>query len=121
MYPKTDVELDTELPASAEFWTPEPDDINEEGFGYFRDVWPIVGVPEDEAREMVHKDRAVSSFVSKLASTEAEFDAISKVIETGEPDYAADLSSAKRTALDPYIAAAEDDDVPLDGLEVGVA
>ncbi|MGH3218980.1 MAG: hypothetical protein ACRDPY_09780 [Streptosporangiaceae bacterium] len=121
MYPRTDVELNAELPSTAEFWTPEPDDIDEEGFGYFRDVWAIVGVPEDEARQMLHKDRAASFFVSELASTEAEFDAIARVIETGVSDYAEDLSAAKRAALGPYIAADEDDPVPLDGLDVGVA
>ena len=121
MYPRADVELDAELPSAAEYWTPEPDDINEEGFSYFENAWPIVGVPEDEAREMLHKDRAAASLVSELASTEAEFDAIASVIETGEPDYAEDVSATKRAALDPYVAEAEDDDVPLDGLEVGVA
>jgi hypothetical protein len=121
MYPRTDIDPDAELPAAAEFWTPEPDDINEEGFGYFRDVWPIVGVPPEEAHEMVRKDRAASSLANQLASTEVEFDAVAKVIETGEPDYTADLGEAKRVALSPYIAEDEDDDVPLDGLEVGVA
>jgi hypothetical protein len=121
MYPRTDIELNAELPSTAEFWAPGPDDIDEEGFGYFRDVWPIVGVPEDEARQMLRKDRVASSFVSELASTEAEFDAIARVLETGVSEYAEDLSAAKRAALGPYIAADEDDPVPLDGLDVGVA
>lgn len=86
MYPRTEVELNVELPSAADFWTPGPDDIDEEGFGYFRDVWPIIGVPEDEAREMLNRDRDASSFVSGLASTESEFDAIAGVVETGVSD-----------------------------------
>lgn len=121
MYPRTEVELNVELPSGAEFWTPEPDDIDEEGFGYFRDVWPIIGVPEDEAREMLNRDRDASSLVSGLASTEPEFDAIARVVETGVSDYAEDLSVAKLSALGRYIAADEDDPVPLEGLDVGVA
>lgn len=121
MYPRADVELNPELPDGAEFWTPEPDDIDEEGFSYFRDVWAIVDVPEEGAREMVHKDRTVSSFVSKLASSEAEFDAIAKVVETGESHYTENLTADKRAALGPYIPEDEDDPVPLEGLEVGVA
>jgi hypothetical protein len=121
MYPRVDVELDPELPDDAEFWIPGPDDINEEGFGYFHNVWPIVDVPEDEAREMLRRDRTVSSFASELASTEDEFNTIAKVIETGESHYVEDLVADKHPALDPYIPEDEDDPVPLDGLEVGVA
>jgi hypothetical protein len=120
MYPRADVELHPELPDAAEFWTPGPDDIDEEGFGYFRNVWPIVDVTEEEAREMLQRDRTASSFVSELASTEAEFDAIAKVVETGESDRAKDLTADKRAALGPYIAEDEDDPVPLEDLEVGV-
>jgi hypothetical protein len=121
MYPRADVELKPGLPTAAEFWTPEPDDISDEGFGYFRDTWPIVDVPEDDAREMLRKDRTASSFVSKLASSEIEFDTIAKVVETGESAYIRNLSADKSAALGPYVAEAEDDDVLLDGLEVGVA
>jgi len=120
MYPRTDVELNPELPDAAKFWTPEPDEIDEEGFGYFRNVWTIVDVPEEEAREMLHRDRTASSFVSELTSTEIEFNAIAKVVETGESHYAEDLAADKRAALSPYIVEDEDDPVPLDGLEIGV-
>lgn len=121
MYPKIEAELNPELPATAEFWTPESDDIDEEGFGYFRDVWPVIDVPETDAREMIDRDRTVSSFVAGLASNADEFDAIAKVIETGEAHYGENLSADKRAALDPYIAEDEDEEVLLDGLEVGVA
>jgi hypothetical protein len=121
MYPQADVEIVSELPTDAEFWTPQPDDIDEENFGYFRDVWPIIGVPEDEAREMLERDRLVSNFASNLATSDAEFDAIAKVIETGEGIYASELSNHIVGSLSPYVAEDEDDDVMLDGLEVGVA
>ena len=120
MYPRTDVELHPELPDAATFWTPGPDDIDEEGFGYFRGVWPIVDVTEEEAREMLQRDRTASLFVSELASTDIEFDVIAKVVETGESARAENLPADQRTALIPYIAADEDDPVPLEDLEVGV-
>ena len=114
------MELHPELPDAAEFWTPGPDDIEDEGFGYFRGVWPIVDVTEEEAREMLQRDRTASSLVSELASTEAEFDVLAKVVETGERDYAQDITADHRAALGPYIAEDEDDPVPLEELEVGV-
>lgn len=120
MYPRKDVELHPELPDAAKFWTPGPDDVDEEGFGYFRGVWPIIDVTEEEAREMLQRDREASSFVSELAPTEAEFDSIAKVVETGESNRANNLAADKRAALSPYIAEDEDDPVPLEDLEVGV-
>jgi hypothetical protein len=120
VYPRMNVELHPELPPIAEFWTPGPDDIDEEGFGYFRGVWPIVDVTEEEAREMLQRDRTASSFVSELASTESEFNLIAKVVETGESDRTKDVTADKRVALSPYIAEDEDDPLPLEDLEVGV-
>jgi hypothetical protein len=121
MYPVTEVEVHAELPGAAEFWTPEPDDITDEGFGYFRSVWAIVDISEDEAREMLEKDRAAALFTSGLASTGQEFDAIANVIETGAADDVEGISGDMLAALSPYISDDEDDPLPLDGLEVGVA
>jgi hypothetical protein len=70
---------------------------------------------------MVAKDRTVSSLVNELATTEVEFDLIAKVIETGESDYARELSGEKRAALRPYMTKDTDDEIVLDDLEVGVA
>jgi hypothetical protein len=45
VYPTADIDLDPSLPANAEFWVPEPDEIDDyEGFGMFQDVWPITEV-----------------------------------------------------------------------------
>jgi len=118
MYPKTEVELHTQLPSDAEFWTPTPEDLEaDEGFGYFDNTWPIFEIPEAEARRLVIVDRSLSIVASNLAATEFEFDDIATALETGSAEDIEGLKPDQREALTPYLS----DRVTLEGLELGVA
>jgi hypothetical protein len=118
MYPTVAIHLRPVLPPLAQFWTPEPEDIDEyEGFGFFEYVWPIVDVPEEQAREILRKDTGLCQFVCGLASSDAEFDVLATSIETGVMDDPEDLSTSQIAALAPYLT----ETAALGGLEVGVA
>jgi hypothetical protein len=117
MYPRTDIELHTELPDGAEFWIPAPEDIDEEeGFSYFRDVWPITDVTVDHAQGVVTQDRFLSALVASLATSEMEFEVLAAAAETGsgEDD---ELTTEQLAALADYFPDAE----TLEDLDLGVA
>lgn len=117
MYPTTDIELDPTLPARAKFWVPEPDDIDDyEGFGLFRDVWPIVDVAVDDAL-VAREDMLLCRVVGDLARDAADFDLLAAVAETGSADEADEVNISSLTALAPYLTG----EVALEGLETGVA
>jgi hypothetical protein len=118
MYPRIDVELHPELPDAAEFWIPSSDDIDEEeGFGYFREVWPILNVSVRHARKVVSQDRSLCTLVASLAANELEFDALGAAAETGSADDIDEITSDQLTALVDHFQDAEE----LEGLEIGVA
>ena len=123
MYPRTELNLDPDLPSSAEYWTPQAEDIGEEGFGYFRDVWPILDVTEDEARNLQEEDRRLASFVSLMASKEDEFEIIARTIERASDAYGYEkLRPEQRSQLERYLVPEEDDyEAVLGGLDIGVA
>src|SRR5260370_40635203 len=117
MYPRADVSPQPNLPSTAQFWSPVPDDIDEyEGFGFFGDVWTIVDVSEAEAREMFEKDHSICLLVSTLANNESEFDVLATTVETGVADDADEIHPNQLAALTPYLT----DIATLSGLEIGV-
>jgi hypothetical protein len=106
------------LPALAEFWVPEPDEIEDyEGFGLFQDVWPIVGVPVDDAIVVAREDRLLCQVVGDLARDAADFDILAAVVETGSADEADEITPWSLAALAPYLTGK----AALEGLEAGVA
>lgn len=118
MFPRTELDLDPQLPSAASFWLPDPQDLEEdEGFGYFRDVWPISGISVDEARQMLDEDRSLSLFTGSIATTEYDFDMIAAAVETGSVEGIEGLSDHQLDSLAPYLT----DEGRLDGLEIGVA
>lgn len=118
MFPRTEVELDPQLPSAARFWLPSPEDLeDEEGFSYFRDVWLISGISVEEARELLAEDRSLSRFTGSLATTGYEFDMIATAVETGSVEGIEGLSAHQLDSLAPYLT----DEGRLDGLEIGVA
>ncbi|MGW6278746.1 hypothetical protein [Kribbella sp. NPDC055071] len=104
------------LPSQAKFWTPRPADISDEGFGFFRDVWPILQTPVDEAREYLAAERKVLESVNSIAMTEERFDLVASAIEDDDVDRS-ELTSAERRHLQDLI---DDAEQFLDGLELGV-
>jgi hypothetical protein len=100
----------------ATFWTPKPRDIGEEGFGFFRDVWPIVRTPVLEARSYLDAERGILDFVGDLAMTEERFDLIASAIEDDDVDRS-ELTASEQRALQQLI---DDAEPYLDGLDLGV-
>ena len=118
MYPRAAIDLEYKLPPTAQFWTPEPEDIDEYlGFGFFGDVWTIVDVSEADARAMFEKDQTLCLLVSGLAANESEFEALANSVETGVADEEDSLNAHQLEVLAPYLT----EIAALEGLEIGVA
>ncbi len=118
MYPTAAIELDPSLPANAEFWVPEPDEIDDyEGFGMFQDVWPITDVSVDGANAVAREDGRLCQVVADLARDATDFDVLAAAIETGSVGEDDDIGAESLAALAPYLAGK----APLEGLEAGVA
>jgi hypothetical protein len=104
VYPTADIGLDSSLPARAEFWIPEPDEIDDyEGFGLFQDVWPITDVSVDDANAVAREDRLLCQIVGGLARDAADFDVLAAAVETGSVGEDDEITAENVTALAPYL------------------
>jgi hypothetical protein len=118
VYPIADIELDPSLPARAEFWEPDPKEIDEyEGFGLFQDVWPITDVSVDNAIAVARDDGLLCRVVGGVARNAADFDVLAAAVETGSAGEDDDIAAENLTALAPYLTGR----TALEGLEAGVA
>jgi hypothetical protein len=118
VYPTADIELDPSLPAHAEFWVPDPSEIDDyEGFGLFHDVWPITDVSVDDAMAVVREDGLLCQVVADLARDAADFDVLAAAVETGSMGEDDDITAETLAALAPYLTGK----AALEGLEAGVA
>lgn len=118
MYPTADIELDSSLPTRAEFWEPDPEEIDEyEGFGLFQDVWSITDVSVDDAIAVAREDGQLCQVVGGLARDAADFDVLAAAVETGSAGEDDDISAESLAALSPYLTGS----AALEGLETGVA
>lgn len=118
MYPTADIRLDPVLPARAEFWVPEPHEIDDyEGFGLFQDVWPITDVSVDDAIAVAREDELLCRVVGGLASDAVDFDVLAAAVETGSVGEDDEISVESLETLAPYLTGK----VALEGLEAGVA
>jgi len=119
-YPRQELDLTTKLPPGV-FTTPDPDEIDEEGFGMFRGVWRIVGGSVEYARELARVERDLAETVSRHATSAAHFDQIAYDIEgfdlDNERDYFRTIDVEEATRL----RAALPHWSVLDSLELGVA
>lgn len=118
MYPTADIELDPSLPAGAEYWMPDPEEINEyEGFGLFQDVWPITDVSVDDAITVAREDGLLCQVVGDLAQEAADFDVLAAAVETGSVGEDDQITAESLQALTPYLTGK----AALEGLDAGVA
>lgn len=86
MYPLADVEIDSTIPANASYWVPKPSEISEEGFGYFRDVWALVGARTRDVAPLLKWERRAAEYVTRASHDAWQFDQLAKIIETYSPD-----------------------------------
>lgn len=125
MIPRTEYSVSSRIPKEAEFWMPTEEDIpGDEGIGYFRGVWMILGVTLEEARTMVSSEATQIAVIDSLAQTENQFEEIARACDTGVVDGVQD-EIIRRQLLQriPSLSEEEPDDFygDLGGLEVGVA
>ena len=118
MFPRSSASGSSALPRNATYWMPSPDEIDEEGFGFFRDTWLIKDVPVAEARDILNAERRMAEVVDLLAQDEDDFDRLAGVAESsGVDDPQEDLTDRERQALSEVVF-----DIPeLGGLELGVS
>jgi hypothetical protein len=112
-----------DLPTEATYRMPKPEDIGEEGFGYFRDVWLIKDVPVREARQMLAQERRITEVIDALSDTAEGFDRLAHTIEWGSNSSWAEAAPAtphERAVLSEFMCE-EDEPSPLGGLDLGVA
>jgi hypothetical protein len=120
--PTVDIHVDPMFPVDLAIGLPDEEDVDEEGYGYFRDVWTIGEVSHEEAVSMIEEERRLVSLVDQASRTPTEFEAIAKAIEVGEPDYLpADAAQRPDSELVQVVSNGADEGAPLDGLELGVA
>lgn len=113
-----------DLPADAMFWMPEPNEIDpDEGVGFFRDTWAILDASREAAQGIADEERHLLRVAAELAMDAAHYEQLAKIVEIGfdwdSADEAYDPSATERLALEPV--AATDEDIVLDGLDLGVA
>ncbi|PYC69181.1 hypothetical protein C7C46_28185 [Streptomyces tateyamensis] len=123
MIPFVDLEVKPYLPAKAVLRLPAEDEVSEDGFGYFHDMWLIGNVSRAEADQMVEEDRHLLSLVSESANTPIEFEAIASALENGDPEnLPAGFSQRSPDSEIATILEEADDIEPVLGcLEIGVA
>ncbi|MGA5517676.1 hypothetical protein ACPCK2_15750 [Streptomyces pseudogriseolus] len=123
MIPSVDIDVDPSFPAALAMGLPDEENVDEEGYGYFRGVWTIGEVSHEEAVSMIQEERRLVTLVDRTSRTQAEFEAMAKAVEEGELDYlpagyaAQHPDSELVRVVDEYA----EDGSPLDALELGVA
>ncbi|MFD5939163.1 hypothetical protein [Streptomyces griseus] len=119
-----------EIPPQAEFWMPSEEDIPaDEGIGFFRNVWMILGVSKVEADVMVSEEFKYIAKIDEMASSLEEFERVAACLDSGYVDSSRDRDTAEQLLeVCPGLLDESDDEshhsepfMDLGFLEVGVA
>lgn len=86
MIPRTEFRVNPTPPENATFWTPQQEEISEEGIGFFRGTWNIGEVEKSEAIDLISAERRIADLVDQASSSHAEFETIAKAIEDSDPE-----------------------------------
>ncbi|MGW6248383.1 hypothetical protein [Streptomyces roseolus] len=123
MIPHIDLSVDPSFPEGVPMALPPEDEISEEGYGFFRDVWDISGVTHDEARAVVDEERRLVDLVDQVTETVEEFEAIAGAVEVGNPNALPPNLADKRpnSEILEIVGDGDREIGVLDGLEIGVA
>ncbi|WP_327691037.1 hypothetical protein OG870_16510 [Streptomyces sp. NBC_00461] len=124
MIPVTDYEPTVEIPEQASFWMPTEDDIpDDEGLGYFRDVWMILNEPLKYSQPLIKSETEFIEIVDSVAKSVEDYETLASLIENGETGRV-DLGSLQHrfeVEAPAIFDRAEEDELPLRSLELGVA
>ncbi|MDX3638600.1 hypothetical protein [Streptomyces sp. MB09-02B] len=123
MIPVVDIEVDPTFPAGVALGLPPEDEIDEEGYGFFRGVWDIGAVSHEEAVTMVKEERLLASLVDLAASAHTDFEAIASALEANDPDClpAGFAAEHPQSEIAELVGGGYDAEPLLGSLELGVA
>ncbi|WP_150493324.1 hypothetical protein [Streptomyces kanamyceticus] len=118
-----DIDVDPSFPANLAMGWPDEEDVSEEGYGYFHNVWAMGDVTRSEALAMIEEEQHLVRLVDQASRTDAEFEAVAKAVEAGELDYLPDDYATRYadSELIQLVTVFADEGSPLDTLELGVA
>ncbi|WJY52551.1 hypothetical protein QRN89_23715 [Streptomyces chengbuensis] len=123
MIPSADIDVDPAFPTDLAMGLPDEDDVGEEGYGCFRDVWVMGEATHEEAVSMIEEERRLVSLVDQASRTHAGFEAMAKAVEGGGLDHLPAGYAAQHpdSELVRFVGDHAEDGSPLDALELGVA
>jgi hypothetical protein len=124
MIPVLDYAPDATIPRDASFWMPSEDDIpDDEGIGYFRNVWMILNEPEDVTKHVIETESDLIALVDRLTVSVEEYEIVATIIERGYTGThpSGQLGELIRAEAPDIMERAPDDELPLYDLELGVA
>jgi len=115
-------ELSTKLPPAYCFGLPDPDDVHDEGFGFFIGVWPIVGGTFENASAILDQEEAVFQLVAAASNDAEEFEEWASWAEYYNSDAGLEWGDAPP---DAEVGQRIDDEMTYEasllGLDLGVA
>ncbi|MFI8005968.1 hypothetical protein [Streptomyces sp. NPDC086010] len=123
MIPAASIDVDASFPASFAMGLPDEDEIDEEGYGTFRDVWTIGEVGHEEAIRMIETERRLVGLVDQASRTAIEFETMARAVETGEVENLPDgyVTENPHSDIVQFLGAVDEEQSTLDALELGVA
>ncbi|MFD8282629.1 hypothetical protein ACFV47_26115 [Streptomyces solisilvae] len=124
MIPVSQYEREPNIPSAATFWFPAEEDIpDDEGIGYFRDVWLILNEPEEETRRVLFAESRLMAIVDHLATSQDEYEIMVTMIEKEDPANMplGELRDQMQHKIPEVFEHSEDAPSPLNFLELGVA
>ena len=108
------------LPAESTFWVPQLTEFDDEGIGFFRDVWTIIDVSSLKAQDVIDREQTLLQVVDSLATNAEDFDRLARCVERWDPEETEiDAWLSEILALETAIGGA--DSAQIGGLELGVA
>lgn len=114
----------SEIPRSATFWMPSEGDIpSDEGIGFFRDVWMILGVSVRDALDIIAAEEKYIGVTDIISDSLQLFERVAKLLESGEVGDSLE-GDLYRRLTDFVSELPEDPDEyisPLGGLDLGVS
>jgi hypothetical protein len=113
MFPRVAVEIEVSIPPGDGYWVPKPSEIDEEGFGDFRGVWPIVNATTRLTGDVIRDERVAADYVDAHASTPDDFEKLALQIENYAP-------SVDESVVPDFAAAFGRTWDGLESLELGV-
>ncbi|WP_438303206.1 hypothetical protein ACSHXN_14455 [Streptomyces sp. HUAS TT11] len=123
MIPVIDLDVDPSLPTDLILGLPVEGAFDEEGYGFFRDVWAVGHVSHEEAVAMLKEEGHLLSLADQASTNHAEFEAVAKALETREAEYLPSGFAAQHpdSEIMEVVAAGDEDGTSLGALELGVA